>query len=565
MRKIGFLCIVLLTLIFSSMGFATAATTDELTTLAAYAPRGTSLFAVIRTDNAFIASFDDLYARAAAAFPDAFPPTTRLEADDFTPAGSFDEAVDPWIGDSAAFFIAQAGGTLFTSPNNAQIVVISVRNHAAAEDFLDLIYADLLVSGEFEKVENPNDTIGYSAVADLNLYLAPPSAILTDDAMIFPTSPFGAFEEIVMPGEDAVSLSETHIFQEAVDALPAEDYSALIYTDLGDLVEAAVPLLNIYLPEIDFSALPENIGQQAIGFTLFEENTLALDFVSVTQTEADSIAVVDPAFLEQVPADAAFTLLGSHLGSTTQRSLDILTLFSDIFAEQGVTLNISPILPNARLADAVTYAETAWENLIGEPLADTLSRSNGTFAAYLNFATLEREGRGGIAAQPGFLLQTDDPGHSETFLNALAALMTENFPATNYESGTLNIPGDAIYTDGSGAPVFTNGQISATDTLLLAGTADNVAFSCDPGENTLVGSSAFETEQRFFLPDAETIWLVNVPALRDIAAMLDPNAPLDFDLSDLNGLLGFIDSAAVSGGHAPGGIFRLRFTLTLAG
>lgn len=58
---------------------------------------------------------------------------------------------------------------------------------------------------------------------------------------------------------------------------------------------------------------------------------------------------------------------------------------------------------------------------------------------------------------------------------------------------------------------------------------------------------------------------MNVPALRDIAAMLDPNAPLDFDLSDLNGLLGFIDSAAVSGGHAPGGIFRLRFTLTLAG
>src|SRR5690606_10606636 len=126
----------------------------------------------------------------------------------------------------------------------------SVSDNEGAEAWLDDYFADAL----------EDETIVKSEEADGTLYVSElsfdTSVLLADGVMFIGMSP--ALETIVMPGDDLVNLAQTAEFQDAISALPLDDYNALVYLN-GELL--ATGFSSLY--ETMLMQTPE--GRQALG------------------------------------------------------------------------------------------------------------------------------------------------------------------------------------------------------------------------------------------------------------------------------------------------------------
>ncbi|MDX1994185.1 MAG: DUF3352 domain-containing protein [bacterium] len=561
MRKFMLLVLLVALLGMVGVGRAAALPVDELTTLAAYAPAETQLFAVIRTDEAYLDTLDALLARLSAALPGAIPEDATVR-DVFTDdtIDSFEEDVRPWLGDTVAAAFPLGLGTF------EPLYFLSVTDRDAADAFLEAELSD----GEaiVERTEQEDGTVRF----DVRFGSNPPftSALLTDDVALIGEPE--ALETVILPGDDVASLADDGAFQDTLAALPADDYNALLYVT-GEGVEAALDLPEEAAEPFGLDNLADQIGSLAVGLTVLEDRALTVDVVTAggdlnaliglgsTPLDLDDLAA-------RIPTDTPLVILGNNLGGHISGGLQLLEALSPLVQANNMGFSNQPMTERPTLADLVTFIRLAYQGVIGQPLDDALASANGDFALTLDFDVAEAGDQFGLLIEPGFLLRTDNAGDSALLVSAIARLVTQSFPRATFSDGVLTIPQDFLFRESDGLPLIAEGQLVSSDEFVAAGTTANVQFGLSPDGDALPDSDIYAFERGLFVESPQTVWLVNVAALRDLYTEVNEAVPglldsIDTNLAQIEGLLNLIDSAAISAAATDDGVLA-RFTLTLS-
>ena len=284
--------------------------------LATQFPANTVVFAQIRTDDAFLQEMESFVPVAYANVPGAGEFTTLSAAldelvADTLPGETFTGGIRPWLGDEAAFGIFNADVVFDTVPDNDSeagiAAIIQITSKAEAQAFLEKTMPGI----------TPTEADGYTVY---NMGVPGSPEILVNDVQILITT-----DRAAMTAPDSAKLSAVVAYTETTAMLPAEAYDMQFYVDAGTVQNSILTRTGGTLPPAQqpiMNALADFIGQQALGWTFEDDNTLILD---VVHNAGDNTALrnqgislvgasspVDSAFLNRIPADAAIVFAGTE-------------------------------------------------------------------------------------------------------------------------------------------------------------------------------------------------------------------------------------------------------------
>lgn len=527
-----------------------AATPQDLGTLARYFPVDTTIFGAIRSDAAYVETLDGLLARVGEQVPmvtSAVRVSVLLEqfTNQISNDGSFDELIRPWLGDTIA------AGLRFDpdDPNPEDpplIIAVSITDVDATESFLDTY-----LTSEYDKIESPRGLLFSPEIMRTD-----PIILLTEDAVLFMT-PEG---ERMLPAGRMATLAQSDRFSDALTALPAEDYNAMIYLEVAALFQAIQADTNEPLPpEFEaFGVTPESIeemlqaaGPQIIGLTVLQGEALTLDLVQLYDSElitVDDVQTIDRDFAQFIPADTALMIQALDLGVSVQMMLDQLQAIGetiDQFAE-GFPLDRmgSQELALVALDDAVTFLRLSVQGLTGRTFDEIVADLTGDYSLYISLS----DGVPGLG-----LVQASAEGSGERLLTDILTLAEElNVPPLSDEMGIV-IPGgnDMITELGLPAEAF-DLMVLPVEGALYVGTVPAVA---QDAFSPLSESEAYTMAVRFLLPESSTIGYIDFDPLVALAENLPNRSP---ELM----LLNIFRSGTISASTADG-LARLRLVLSL--
>lgn len=541
---------------------------DELTALAQYAPPQAPLFATLRTDGDYIATLDDFLTRVAAQLPPGtLPPMTVTDLINEAlfpfgdPGESFEALIQPWIGDTAAIYVASFEAFFFGS-DSPIVAVIDVADADAAASFIE---ESLTVrwDGEptHERVEREDGIILYEP-----LRIWDPMYVLTDDALL--AADDSAMRRAVLPllDGDRATLADAETFNGMLDAMPADGYNILLYVNPQEPLGVVLSLLPMLVgPEMIPAELPEmveSVGQLGIGFTLVEGRALVADIVSTARSQS-SPQPLDLTLLERVPAETPLLIEISGLGTFLGNALAALDSLDVFLRETGLLpLDLDGFALDVGPGDLSTFIRFSVLGTTGIRLDDALAALDGDIVSYARLIVPDDDAPvslSNIEGRSATLLRTDDPDSMAALLDTAARRAMNALRTATYEDGVLTLPMSEVSQVDTMA-------VTLRDDLLIAAPLDEIEQLLDGLDANLTGTDAYAFESALFLPDATALLYIDVGPLREIAAGLivaegDRIAPDEAEM--LLALLGLLDTSSITTAHGDSSQ-ALRLTLTFS-
>ena len=517
------------------IGTTSATSAQELTDLAQFAPEDTPLFAAVRTDDGFIDSLDsllELLGETGAEMGDAEDGGIRALLDMALSEmgafeGGFDENVRSWLGDTAVAFMPSFD--LMMGELDAYIV-FDVTDEASAIAFVETLLANDLEDEFYEMVEEEG-VVAFTPTTFSGMGYA-----IAYDALVISMS--GSFDSLIAPDADMLDLSNNSQFNAFVDSLPADEYNAVVYTDLGVIAEQTVGIVamlatmqtDVDVPEIDFDALVDTLDMQlGMGFTLLNDRSLVIDSVMFPSEELNeamslfmaSTEAVDLDILNYVPADAPLVAIGSGFGDSINGLFTALEQLDQFLADFDVSLadmdteGVPEGLANRSLSDIGTFIRLAFEGTTGLSLEETLAGMNGTYAFYAGVDAVEAMDSVVPVVDMGMVMFTDDADSSASYVEAVADFTTSMLTRATFEDGVLTVPADVL---GISVPDMPSADmiLTSNDELLVAGSSDTVSALLDGDSETLLDNTVYTYESELFLADSSMVWYFNSAPLLDV-------------------------------------------------
>ncbi len=302
-------------LLLAALSAVTAAQAAGPAGMARYFPAGTQFFAAIRTDDAYLDTLDGVVGRLAAQLPAdlGLPPIGLRDAltMGLAQTGLTYEGIRAWLGDYAAL------GVLATAPNTPTgtpvvAVAIAITDQAAAATFIELALRDTAAAEAPERSE------------EAGFIIYRPTGGSTGEGFIA----IGQEVLLIVVGQDTLpagGLETATAFTTALGGLPAAGYNIVIYADTAAIV-ATNPNAAANLAPLNLR--PEDLIPLVVGFTLLDEDTLAVDAVLPTAATLAMLAPVNSAFAAVVPAEFSLVALGGRLDAALNQALDVVALAS---------------------------------------------------------------------------------------------------------------------------------------------------------------------------------------------------------------------------------------------
>lgn len=540
---------------------AAAASPDDLTALAAFAPADAFSFIAIRTDQGYIDALDGLIDRVNAATGtqidslDDLINLLVLSLPNFD--GDFDENVRPWLGDTAAAWLPETLSLLFGGDMNAGVIALSVTDAAAAEAFLDTLLANAPEGEELAKSSTDDGTL-YAATEP-----GEGSLLLTETALFITAD----FDDVVLPGDDVQSLEDTANFAAGLDALPGDDYNIIAYSDTTDLFSFLADQVSSadLPPGITLDFLNDISGPAVAGFTILNGRTLTIDTAQVANGlppafEALQTAPLDLSLMESIPAETALLIAGSGMGDQLAYLSDAFYALSDYLVEMGLDLGAELGLEGFQLRDIATFLRFAFRATYGVEVRDVLGWLDGSSATLF---TVAPGGPMGVTFGGGTIYTTDDPEATAAFVEGQSENLLRIFPGATFEDGIITISEEAQVMAGMPATV-----IGSNDSVYVSGSIDAVGLALGLTDGDAITSTdAYIYEAGLFVENPNSVWLIAMDPIRDtVAALLDMTGMGDSDdAMVLMNVLGLFESAGISSNASEDGLTTTtRLTLTLS-
>jgi hypothetical protein len=301
MRRLWSVGIIIFVFAMSvSATFAIGAENPDLTRLFAYVPRDANLVVALRSDEEYVDTLNDLYARIATQLPDVLKRELprSLDINDLL-ADAFDTATVKWsdfravLGDVIVVstdepFDAFSGNT--ANFENVHIVVA----HTDKQGIQDLFALDGIRTtqeGDFEVAE----------VGDFSVALSDEVLILSNTETLIPRR----------------GLADDRDFGDMLPNLPNEDYNILLYTPPG--------LSTGFL----------------MGFDIEDENNLIVDLVSEAAEGLPTIGITQMG--ESIPDDTDLLIEAMDFAGTLDvleqsQGSEVTRQFEQVFAILGLNL-----------------------------------------------------------------------------------------------------------------------------------------------------------------------------------------------------------------------------------
>lgn len=566
MKKLRTLFALLLALTVFTVGLGTANATpvDELTELSEFVPADAPLFAIIRTDQAYIEALDGLLDQVIANFPpNAVPPLTvesLLEdfvADVSEGALSFSEDLRPWVGDSLGVVVSSFEAVNASTPIN---LLVDLADYDTAEAFFE---ASLPLGDGYTREEGEDGSIRY--IPDFS---EQPTYVLYEEVLFIGT-PQAGLNQLLAPGADAVGLNQSENFQATIAALPTDDYNILAYINPDVITEPLLQFLPFILsqagvPPTDLSMLEDvSLGQQALGFTLLEGRSLVMDYAAINGPMVGN----DPlnmALLDLLPDDTALVVHGQGIGSTINFLFAALELLDSALTEFGVwPLDQAPAaLADLGADDLGVFIRLTVEGTFNIDLEETLAWMSDDVVVAAG-ATLNEDMMLGVEAVSTTIISTDNPEATAELVEGIAALATNAFAPATFEDGMLTIPVGTLISQ----PELGVQMITSTDEFFISGTANAVNFALGGDGDALTSTEGYAFESGLFLPEPTSLLYIDMAPIREAAnaaiaasGMIDPEGE---EAIIANTLLSIIETSSVTIA-SNGDSSTARFTLTVS-
>lgn len=608
-------------LLFSFVMTAAAAPppTRDLAGLAAHYPANTGLFMAVRTDDEMIDTLDMLYAQLEAAVisldgpvasPASFSAQTSStpvhdaldELSRETFGGSFDVMIRPWLGDTAALgimdwnVVAEVG----VFDNADQVLVDGTFPYLLAVELADADLAFEQIGGLFSMLTS-DGTLTEISAGDYRYYRlrdAVAGVLLTPEALLFGT-PNEVLNAIDAPPP---TLLDTPDFLDTLDKLPEDAYSGLFYIDYSQMTDAIV-----YAAELDpftdeftdeqlefFDPFFDAIGGVAFGFTMFEGDTLVMDYVQTGSYDAlQALGYetalpfrIDPAFANRLPTDTALVVMQGDLKSLYEATLANMRLFID--AQDALGVPPEEQISEIDLNGALFLVEFGLRSTGGLELQeDLLAWMDSDYALMMAFSddligVRRPEELTAFPVEFGLAFDvSSDPEAATRAVTGLARAvdnLVEQF-AEDIQDAEVRIT-QAI-EQVAGRDVLLVTVFDETGALpfpleFLAGANDEVLAIGTPGmvRAALTGDGGFantatfsEVEDGVLVDEAGLLLLAdaeNLLPIADLYRLSDPRAPwIEEDVALIRAALGLLRHATISGSNAEDGTSIARATISL--
>lgn len=474
--------------------------------MAQYFPANTELFFSMRTDDAFVAELDAIFADVLAKIPPELgvPPISLTTGIDLALAeqGTNLAELRTWLGDSFALGITDLALITDNDPSNDDtalaIFALAINDQAAFDAFLQSIGGE-----EFAQASRTEQDgfIIYTApqTADAPVVVA----IGSDVALIQVNS-------TALPFGFADSLASNADYQSISDALPAPSYNALGYINLPAFFAGAMESASSSDLE-DLAALgfdPTAVGGAAFGMTILDGRTFTMDFAQSIDSQVidvTALPTVDLEFAGNIPAGAELVMHGTDLSSSLRGMLDA----------------ISATAPEGE-PDPVDQL-TQGINAIGLDLeADILSWTKGNYAAYVDVDTaavlaavaVNNPNFDTLPVDMGILLEATDKDAAERLATSLGNTLTGMLAQEETITVSNDTIGDVPVTVISGVIPVDNASIPFD--LTLGANSEAFFFSTRGGAEFLVGNEpglntdpVFNDASQYFLPDPYLVLYTN--------------------------------------------------------
>jgi hypothetical protein len=512
---------------------ALAASPTDLNRLASWFPESTSVFASLRTDDAYIQTWDSLIERLKA-LPDTEDIQTLSQILDQAVQDGFDEGsfagnVRPWLGDVASIGVPSLAGLIDTGSNMENdapgvLVALSITDRAAAETFFDAALGTRRkqTEGDFTVYQFRGDGRSRNALALGNEV----ALIALNDPDILPTA------------APAAPLSAAPDFTGTLALLPEPDYNITLYLNLSGFFNAMTGVEGQFAMMDPNSAIFALLGaapSQAWGFTILNDRSLTIDIAQpfggayLKRMEELGMAVEQPAPLDpqiaaRIPANAALVIYGNDLGLLINSSLQNLQVQADLM---GPASGFSAADLRRGLAAARVAVRAATGLDLETQLIPALS---GNYALYAGLTAEAASAespmalmQGGFPAEFGVLTEVTGDGVAAQIVTGLQDVVEAAAPENvTWEAVTL---GDAsgiqltIEPDRSmDLPFPVELMLLATDNLLFFGTpgAAQASLAADGG---LRADATFQAAEGLIVPSASQVWYMSGESLLPLAIL----------------------------------------------
>jgi hypothetical protein len=543
---------------------------DELTDLANFVPADAIAFGTFRMDDGYAQDLEAFVQRLNENLDDAIGPVmipdmaTVVDGLFYGSDGEFYEFAYDWFGPTYGFgVISVAGETI-----GYQVFRVTDRDSYLADVDRD--------GGNFEETDDYTITDSFWF-----------RGVLTNDDVAIITGNIEHALLVLDALENGDTLAESPVFNETIEALPADEYNIIGYLNLPVLIETIGDNLAADGMEL-FTAL--NVGNPAglvtfgFGLTLIDERNLVLDLASVPLDPAAYLAQpdfvleqpVNPAFAANLSAETQLLIHDYGLGTDFQALVDgfnvlgpqMQTLLDLQFNEGNLfgsdlearllrnldlaTINVGGVLENF-------FLTPLFAGVTGLNFEDEVAGwMTDDYAVTAGLGTMSD---GGPALDFGFLAANTDAEAADYVVQRLTqAAQAYNFDVTETETG-VSIGESIMVEDMSFALQLATGT---SESVFALGSQSIVDFALTPDAGaSLADNAVFGAAADLLVADPYTVWYVNGQAIAGAIPLLDDFVP-SRDLLELQYVIAQVESMTISANmDAETGVVQGRFTLTI--
>lgn len=540
--------------------------------LAAFFPMNTLVYATFGTSAADFEMLGMMLERVQDAFPpDMLDERISLDEilDEFVGEmidGTFLTSVRPWLGDAMALGFPSPDylydGNWYNDNQMPFMMVAKITDRDAvvtlvADQLPDAIQQDM---GDY--VLFTNDEWGFTGVV-----------MVRDDVLVL-----AGTDDVLPPAEgvNEPNLTDNDYYAGTLNLLPGDAYAGVVYVD--------TPLLVANLLGAEYNEEPtarliltmivRMIGPMVVGFTNLGADTLVMDVVqpvgNTTGLEAlgvdfEPLPVADPAFLEVLPADAAFVIQGTDLAQIFESALAAGQTIVDEMLGAGVVFD-GELPPDALMR--LNLLDVVLGNVAGFSYPrDLRPWLQGNYAMFMgldmDFDPAKDPDAANFPIMAGAVFQVDDPDATRNFVCLLGREAQLFLRMQGVKGITINttvvddvdmVTVDVFDYDTHALQL----AVAVNDMLIVFGTrnaVDAVLFEDGP---------RFVPEMPELLPEPAIVLYAAPPKLEPAAGWMDDDAD-PAEVEDLIALLNVIQRATISVQSLPDGGGILRATLTIGG
>jgi hypothetical protein len=527
-KKFALLLAVCMLLLGLFPALVAATSVEDLTSLAAFYPADTVLFAAVRSDDAYLETLNAAISRIQRRV-DA-PVSTIQDAinDALDPAGlTFEEHIRPWLGDSIA-----VGVRNLDSRFGAQLMItLAVADPDMLMVWLETAGIEMEDAEEFVEFELED--------AVLRLY---------DGALVVSQS-----ADLLNEFAEGERLNDSEDFTATLALLPESDYNIVAYVQTSEIMEVLQAQMEANGDEtadmINMLGGFGASGSQALGFTVLDGNNFVIDIAAHAaadaQPAADS-APLDLDFAARVPANTLLYIQDTNFGEDLRRTINLFALVVELGIDQQVASSVGeevpPFIANMDRNDVRAFINLAFAGFTGLNLEnDVLANLNGNIGMYIGVMPTAD----GIVPEAGVVAEMDGAA-SERIFNSLQDALTQYEADFSVDGNVLTLPlptPDGL--ESAGEELMFDLTLGYNDEVFAIGTASAVNFSLDPGDASLASQAEFIAAQDTFLADAETLLYANIaPLARFIDDEVSPEASQYGN--DALKILSLFESASIS-------------------